>query len=122
MGLPNRVEDSVCRVVTCSFTKNRLAEFGSSRNSKNKCRSVRTSKEPESDLSDSHQSDEPRETQPVATSKNGIESSRIPKDINKEVRHELSRFDLQTPYLRVRFDDTPIFIESKQKVDEYNII
>ena len=74
------------------------------------------------DLSYSQQSDELRETQPVATSENGIGTSRISEDISEEVRHELSRFGLPTLHLRVRFNDTPIFIEPERKVDDYNII
>ena len=58
----------------------------------------------------------------MATSENGIGTSTIPEDIIEEVRQELSRFGLQTPHPRVRFDDTPVFIELEQKVDEYNII
>ena len=58
----------------------------------------------------------------MATSENRIETNRISKDINKEVKQELSRSGLQTPHPRVRFDDTPIFIVSERKVDEYDII
>ena len=86
MGLPDRVEESVHKLATCSSTKNHLAKFGSSRNSKNKCGSVRERKEPDSDPSDSQQLNEPRRTWPKGTSKNGIETNRIPKDISEEVR------------------------------------
>ena len=72
--------------------------------------------------SDSHQSDEPRESQSMATSKNGVGTSRISKDISDKIKQELSRSSLQTPHLKVRFDDTPIFIELEQKVDENDII
>ena len=107
----------------CSSTKNHLAEIGSSRNySKNKHRSVRVRKEPKLDPSDSQQSDEPRETQLVATLENGIGTSRILEDISEEVRQELSRSDLPTPYSKVRFDDTPVFIEPERKVDDCDII
>ena len=86
MGLPDKIEESVCRVATRSSTKNRLAETNSNRNSKNKRRRIRKSREPDSDPSNSHQSNEPRKTQPMATSENGIETNRIPEDINEEVR------------------------------------
>ena len=115
MGLPNRI-------ATCSSAKNCLVESGSSRNSKKKHRSVRERKEPDSDPSDFQQSDKPRGTQPIATSKNGVGTSRIPKDISEEVRQELSRSSLPTPHPRVRFDDTLVFIEPKGKVDDYDII
>ena len=122
MGLLDRIEELVCRIETCSSTKNCLAESGSSRNSKNKCRSVRERKELDLDPSDSQQSDEPRETQPVATLENGIGTNRIPEDINEEVKHELLRSGLLTPHPRVRFDDTPVFIEPERKIDDYDII
>ena len=81
MGLSDRIEESVCRVATHNSTKNRLAEIGSNKNNKNKCRNVRVRKEPESNLSDSQQSDESRETKPIATLENGVGTSRIPEDI-----------------------------------------
>ena len=80
MGLPDTIEEPILKVETCSSTKNRVEESKSSRKSKNRRRSTRSRKEPESDPSDSQQSDEPRETQLVATSENGIglvEYSRI---------------------------------------------
>ena len=86
VGLPDRVEESVCIVATYSSIKKYLAEFGSSRNSKNKHRSIRERKEPDSDPSDSQQSDEPRKTQSVAISENGIGTSRISEDISEEVK------------------------------------
>ena len=58
----------------------------------------------------------------MATSENGVETSRIPEDISEEVRQELSRSGFQTPHRRIRFDDTLVFIELEWKVDEYNII
>ena len=122
MGLLDRVEESVHRVATFSSTKNHLAKSGSRRNNKNKRRSIRERKEPDLDPSDSQQSDEPRRTRPIATSENGIETSRIPEDISEEVRQELSRSGLPTPHLRVRFDDTLVFIELEWKVDDYGII
>ena len=122
MGLPDRIEESVCRIATYSSTKNHLAETSSNRNSKNRCRSVRVRKELESDPSDSQQSDEPRETQHVATSENGVGTSRIPEDISEEVRQELSRSGLPTLHPKVRFDDTPVFIELERKVDDYDVI
>ena len=122
MELLDRVEELVCRVATHSSTKNHLAKVGSNRNSKNKCKSVRKNRELDSKPSDSHQSAKPRESQPMATLENGVETSRIPKDISEEVKQELSRSGLQTPHLRVRFDDTPEFIESEREVDEYDII
>ena len=78
--------------------------------------------EPELDPSDSQQSDESRETQPVVTSKNGIGTSRILEDISEEIRQDLMRSGLPTQHPRVRFDDTLVFIELKRKVDDYNII
>ena len=122
MGLLDRVEESVCRVATRSSTKNRLTETNSNRNNKNKCRGVRKSRQPNLETSDSHQLNEPREPQPIATSENGVGTSRILEDISEEVRQELSRSGLQTPHSRIRFNNTPIFIESKGKVDEYDIV
>ena len=122
MELPDRIKESVCRVAICSSTKNCLVETDSSRNSINKHRSVRKSRQPDSEPSDSHQSDKPREFQPMATSKNGVGTSRILEDINEEVKQELSRSNLQIPYPRVRFDDILVFIESERKVNEYDII
>ena len=122
MGLPNRIEELVLRVATHSSTKNHLAKSCNSRKSKNKRRSFRGRKKPESDSSDSQQLDEPRETQPIATSENGVGTSRIPEDISEEIRHELTRSDLPTPHPRVRFDDIPVFIEPKRKVDDYDIV
>ena len=58
----------------------------------------------------------------MATSKNGVGTSRILEDINEEVKQELSRSNLQIPYPRVRFDDILVFIESERKVNEYDII
>ena len=122
MGLPDKVEESVLREATRNSTKNHLVESGSSRKNKSKRRSTRGRKEPGLDLSDSQQSDEPRKTQPIATSENGIETNRIPEDINKEVRQELTRSGLLAPHLRVRFEDTPVFIEPERKVDDYDIV
>ena len=122
MGLPNRIETLVYRVATCSSTKNHLIESGSNRNSKNKHRSIRERKEPDSDLSDFQQCVEPRGTQSIETLENGIGTNRILEDISEEVRHELSRSSLPIPHPRIRFDDTPVFIEPKWKVDDYNII
>ena len=122
MGLPNRIEEQVHRGATCSSTKNHLGEFGSNRNSKNKHKSVRERKEPDSNQIDSQQLDEPRGIQPIATSENVVVTSRIPEDINEEVKQELSRSSLPTPHVRIRFYDTPVFIEPEQKVDDYNII
>ena len=122
MGLPDRIEEPVLRIETRSSTKNRVEETKSNRKNKNKRRSARNRKEPESDPSDSQQSDEPRETQPVATSENGVGTSRIPKDINEEVRQDLTRSDLPTQHLRVKFDDIPIFIEPERKADDYDVI
>ena len=122
MGLPDRVEESIYRVTTRSSTMNRLVEFGSNRNSKNKRRSIRESREPESNPSDSYQLDEPRETQAVATSENGVETNRIPEDINEEVRQELVRSDLPILHSRVRFNDILVFIEPERKVDDSIII
>ena len=96
MGLLDRIEELIFRIATHSSTKNRLVETNSSRNSKNKHRSVRVRKEPESDPSDFQQSNEPRETQPVATSENGVGTSRISKDMNIEVKQKVSRSDLPT--------------------------
>ena len=92
------------------------------RKNKNRHRSTRGRKEPESDPSDSQHSDEPRETQPVVTSENGVGASRIPEDISEEVRQDLIRSSLPIQHLRVRFDDTPVFIELERKVDDYDII
>ena len=122
MGLPDRIEEPVLRVETHSSTKNRVEESKRSRKSRNKRRSARNRTEPESDPSDSQQSDEPRKTQPVAILENGVETSRIPEDISKEVRQDLTRSGLPTQLPRVRFDDTPVFIESDRKADEYDII
>ena len=58
----------------------------------------------------------------MATSENGIGTSRIPEDICEEVKQELSRSGLPTPHPRVRFDDTLVFIEPERKVDDYDII
>ena len=74
------------------------------------------------DQSDFQQSDEPRRTQPIVMSKNGVGTSRISKDISEEIKQELSRSNLPTSHLRVKFDDTPIFIELERKIDDYNII
>lgn len=48
--------------------------------------------------------------------------SRIPEDIREEFKLELSRSGLQSPHTRVRFNDTPVFIEPERKVDEYDIL
>ena len=122
MGLPDRIEEPVLRVETRSSTKNRVEEPRSSRRNRNKHRSTRSRKEPESDLSDSPQLDEPRETPPIATSENEVGTNRIPKDISEEVRQDLTRSSLPTQHPRVRFDDTPVFIEPERKADEYDII
>ena len=86
MELLDRAEESVCRITTRSSTKNHAIETSSSRNSKNKRRGVRKSRQPDSEPSDSHQLDEPRESQSMATSKNDIGTNRIPEDISEEVR------------------------------------
>ena len=86
MELPDRIEEPVLRIKTRSSTKSRVEESNGSRKSRNKHKSARNRKEPESDPSDSQQSDEPRETQSIATSENGLGTSRIPEDINEEVR------------------------------------
>ena len=122
MGLPDRIEQPVVRVATCSSTKNHLVEFGSNRKSKSRRRSIRGRKEPELDSSDSQQSDEPRETQPVVTSENGVGTSRILEDINEEIKQDSTRSGLPIQHPRIRFDDTQIFIEPDWKVDDYNII
>ena len=111
MGLPDRIEESVLRVSIRSSTKNQVEESKSSRKNKNRCRSTRSRKEPESDPSDSQQSDAPRETQPATTSENGVGTSRILEDICEEVRQDLTRSGLPTQHLRVWFNDTPVFIE-----------
>ena len=86
VGVPDRIEESVCRVATCSSTKNRLVESSSNKNSKNKRRSIRESRESELDPSDFQQLDESRETQPIATSENAVGTNRILKDISEEVK------------------------------------
>ena len=55
-------------------------------------------------------------------SENGVGTNRIPEDINKEVRQDLTRSGLPTQIPRVRFDDTPVFIELERKMDEYDVI
>ena len=122
MELLDKVEKPVLRVETHSSTKNRVEEPKSSRKSRNKRRSARSRKELESDPSDSQQSNNLGKTKPIATSENGVGTSRIPEDINEEVRQDLTRSELPTQLQRVRFDDTPVFIESERKVDDYDII
>ena len=53
---------------------------------------------------------------------NGVGISRVPEDISEEVRQDLTRSGLPTQLSRVRFDDTPVFIEPTRKVDDYDII
>ena len=86
MELPNKIEELVHRVVTCSSTKNCTIETSSSRNSKNKCSGGRKSRQLNLELNDSYQSDKPRVSQSMAISENGVGTSRIPEDISKEVR------------------------------------
>ena len=113
VGLPDRIEESVLRIATHSSTKNRLVDTSSNKKSRTR-KSARRKEELESDPSNSQQSDEPRKTQPIATSKNGVGTSRISKDISEEVRQELTRSNLPIPHPRVRFNDTPIFIEPER--------
>ena len=122
MELPDKIEEAVHQVETRSSTKNRIAETKNSRKSKSKWKSNRNRKEPESDPSDSQQSDEPRGTQPVATLENRVGTSRLPEDISEEVRQDLTRSGLPTQLPRVRFDDTLVFIEPERKTDDYDII
>ena len=122
MRLPDRIEESVLRIATYSSTKNQVVEFDSNKKNKNRRRNARGRKEPELDPSDSQQSDEPRKTQIVETLENGVGNNRIPEDISEEVRQDLTRSSLPTQHPRVRFNDTPVFIEPEQKVDDYNII
>ena len=84
MGLPDKIEESVNRVTLRSSTKDRVEEPREDRRSKNRRRKTRSRKEP--DPSDSQESDDPEVSRPVATSENGVGTSRIPEDISEEVR------------------------------------
>ena len=122
MELPNRIEEAVLRVATRSSTRREEENPGRSRRKKNRRKNLRSREEPEPDPSDSEQTEEPGETQPIETSENGVEARGIPEDISEEVRQDLTRSGVRTPHPRVRFDDNPVFIEATQKVDDYDII
>jgi hypothetical protein len=122
VGLPDRLEEAVLRVVTRSSTRKEDVELGKNRKKKNRRKDIRSRTEPESDPSDSQKSDDPGETSPRANSENGVEARGIPEDISEEVRRDLTRSGLRTPLPRVRFDDTPVFIEPERKVDDYDIV
>ena len=57
---------------------------------------------------------------PIAQVEKGVEKNRIPRDVSREVREDLAE---PNPSSRtVRFDETPVIIQSDLKPDEYDII
>ena len=121
-----RVEQSVHRVATRSFTKNQ--ELG--RNARKDRRRTRSRQLNGSGDSSSESSFSPETTlqpdqvTPIAPVEKGIEEDRLPKDISREVRKELeqSRQIPNSPVRRVRFDETLVIIPPDLKPDEYDII
>ena len=61
---------------------------------------------------------------PIALVEKGVEENQIPRDISREVREDLGEPDraLNPPSRKVRFDETPVVIQSDPKSDEYDII
>ena len=117
MELPSPVEKSVHRVATRSSTNSKVSKV---RKPRNRTRRKRVVPKSEESLSDPLLDPEPP---PVATVEKGVGISRIPTDINAEVRQQLGELDShpdRSPR-KVRFDD-PIIIELERKPDDYDII
>ena len=126
MELPDRIEQPVHRVATRSSTKNRELE----RRARKDRRRTRARKVGEPDDSSSDSSfnletiREPDQVTPIAAVEKGIEKSRIPRDITREVREDLADLGLTPkPSSRtIRFDEIPVIIQPDLKPDEYDII
>ena len=126
MELPDRIEQPVHRVATRSSTKNRELERRA-RKDRHKTRSRKVG-EPDDSSSDSSFSleikNEPEQTTPIATVEKGVEESRIPRDISREVRKDLANLEItpKTSAKTVRFDEIPVIIQPDLKPNEYDII
>ena len=126
MELPDRIEQPVHRVATRSSTKNRELERRA-RKGRRKTRSRKVG-EPDDSSSDSSFNpeikNEPEQTTPIATVEKGVEESRTPRDISREVRKDLANLEItpKTSAKTVRFDETPVIIQPDLKPDEYDII
>ena len=126
MELPVRVEQPVHRVATWSSTKNRELE----RRARKDRRRARSRKVGEPDDSSSNSSfsletaREPDQVTPIAIVEKGVEENRIPRDVSREVREDLAdpEHTLKPASRIVRFDETPVIIQSDLKLDEYDII
>ena len=124
--LPLRVEQPVHRVATWSSTKNWELER---RTRKDRCRiRSRKAEDPDRSSSDSSFSLEtmrkPDQITSIAQVEKGVEENRIPRDVSREVREDLVEPEqtLNPTSRKVRFDETPVIIQSDLKSDEYDII
>ena len=120
MELSVRVEELVHRVATRSSTKNQTLEKKDRRTRSR----TRQSRLHDLDRSSSNQSSDPECAQPKVTAKKRVEENRITEDISVEFREEIEGFKStsQPCPRKVKFDEVPVIIESKKKLDEYDII
>ena len=126
MELPVRLEQPVHRVATRSSTENRELERRA-RKDKRRARSRKVG-EPDDSSSDSslnlETAREPEQVIPIAEVEKGVEENRIPRDISREIREDLAdpEHTFKPTNRAVRFDETPVIIQSDLKPDEYDII
>ena len=126
MELPIRIEQPVDRVATRSSTKNRELERRA-RKDRHRARSRKVG-EPDDNSSDSSFSletmREPDQVTPIASVEKGVEEKRIPRDVSREVRKDLTEPEplIKPPDRTVRFDETLVIIQPDLKPDEYDII
>ena len=126
MELPDRIEQAVHRVATRSSTKNRELERRA-RKGRRKTRSRKVGEPDDNSLDSSFSPEtikEPDQASPIAAAEKGVEESRIPRDISREVREDLAGLELspKASSKTVRFDETPVIIQPDLKPDEYDII
>ena len=122
MDASKETEEPIFRVTLRSSTKNRPEVTSSQKIKRGKRGRSRKKIVSDPESSDGSSGKDSLKTRPRAEVGSGVDPHRIPEDISREVRRELTGSGQPTVRATVTFDDTPVVIPAFPHVDEYDII